>query len=157
MAIEIERKYLVKTIGFLGNFKGTRLLQGYIFETEKCVARVRLSHKKAWLTLKGATRGLERDEFEYQIPHKEAHQILTKFCEGRMVDKTRYELKDKDFCWEIDVFHGENEGLYLAEVELKTVDQGFILPTWLGKEVSHDTRYFNSQLARNPYKKWSET
>jgi len=157
LATEIERKYLVKTLDFLGDLKGTRLLQGYVFETEMCVARVRLSNENAWLTLKGPTSELEREEFEYQIPPKEARQILKSFCAGRVIDKTRYEIEYHDICWEIDVFHGENAGLYLAEVELETVDQRLIFPSWLGKEVSHDTRYFNSHLALNPYQEWLET
>ena len=156
MVTEIERKYLVKTLDFLGDCKGKRLSQGYVYESEVCLARIRLSNENAWFTLKGKTSGLERDEFEYQIPLEDARQILKKFCKVRIVYKTRYEYVYDDICWDIDVFHGENEGLCLAEVELERADQTFIIPTWLDKEVSYDARYFSSQLARNPYKNWSE-
>ena len=156
MAIEIERKYIVKNLDFLSNIEGIRFLQGYIFQTDKCVARVRLSNENAWFTLKGPTRELERDEFEYEIPLKDARQILNRFCVEQVVDKTRYKVYCNDICWEIDVFHGENEGLCIAEVELETIDQQFAFPIWLGEEVSQDSRYFNSQLARNPYKEWME-
>ena len=154
MAIEIERKFLVKSPewkeigGLFVNIK-----QGYLsLEVEKIV-RVRSMGYKAFLTVKGKNVGITRQEFEYEIPVADAEAML-KMCKDDIVEKTRYSIFGKPG-WEIDVFHGRNEGLVLAEIELPKADKVIDIPLWIGKEVSHDSRYYNSNLIDNPYCFWS--
>jgi adenylate cyclase len=157
MAIEIERKYLVKSMDWkVKADAGTRLLQGYMANTEKVAIRVRIASKQAWLTLKSASSGIRRLEFEYPLPVADAKQILDEFCLGQVIHKTRYRLPLGGHVWEIDVFHDVNEGLVLAEIELKNEQENFTLPDWIGQEVSGDKRYYNANLSQNPYSGWSE-
>lgn len=152
MAKEIERKFLVKE-GAWRNEKGTQYRQGYLNSVKERVVRVRTIDDKAYLTIKGLTVGASRLEFEYEIPRPDADQLLD-ICEKPLIEKTRYIVVEGEFVWEIDEFIGENEGLIVAEVELESEDQDFPRPAWVGKEVTGDPRYFNSNLIKNPYKMW---
>lgn len=154
MAKEIERKFLIKENGFWDSqARGARIVQGYLsFDPERTV-RVRISDGKGFLTIKGKSVGISRDEYEYPIPVDEAEALL-KLCLPSLIDKTRYRIEFGGHCWEVDRFHGDNEGLLLAEVELKDEDEVVELPPWLGKEVSHDSRFFNAALAKNPFTHW---
>ncbi len=114
---------------------------------------MRTINDKGYLTIKGLTVGASRLEFEYEIPRPDADQLLD-ICEKPLIEKTRYIVVEGEFVWEIDEFIGENEGLIVAEVELESEDQDFPRPAWVGKEVTGDPRYFNSNLIKNPYKMW---
>ena len=156
MALEIERKYLIdlEKIGTLEN--GIRIKQGYLSTDKNTVVRVRVKNDKAYLTIKGANNGISRLEFEYEIPFDEANEMLDNLCKKPVIDKTRYIIKHDIHIWEIDVFYGDNEGLVVAEVELKDENEKINLPSWIKEEVTSDNRYFNSNLMKYPYKDWIE-
>lgn len=153
MPLEIERKFLVSGEGWRLN-KGSRYSQGYLNQDKERTVRVRLTDKQAFLCVKGITKGVSRKEFEYGIPTDDAEQLL-KICEGQIIEKIRHIVIHKGLKWEIDEFLGENSGLVIAEVELNSEDQIFDKPEWLGREVTGDPRYFNSNLAANPFSKWN--
>lgn len=154
MGQEIERKFLVKSEVYKTLTLGLRYMQGYLNSQEERIVRVRSAGEKGYLTVKGITSGVSRLEFEYEIPVNDAIEMLNKLCEKPIIDKNRYRVKIGDLYWEIDEFHGENEGLVVAEVELKYEDQKFDKPEWIGEEVTGDPKYFNSNLFRNPYRNW---
>jgi len=157
MAVEIERKYLVNSMVWKSQVdEGTKLFQGYMANTQKAAIRVRIAGERAWLTLKSASTGIRRLEFEYSLPIADAEQILDEFCLGQVIHKTRYRLPLGGHVWEIDVFHDANEGLVMAEIELENELENFTLPDWIGQEVSGDKRYYNSYLSQNPYSGWPE-
>lgn len=120
---------------------------------EKRIVRVRIKGEKAYLTIKGANQGATRPEFEYPIPLIDARELLA-MCDGTIVGKIRHDYEFEGFTWEIDVFHGENEGLVVAEIELGSEDDVFSRPDWVAAEVTDDPRYFNSQLAEYPFGQW---
>ena len=152
MAKEIERKFRVKE-GFWRSAKGTTFRQGYLNSVKERVVRVRLKNDKGYLTIKGLTVGATRLEFEYEIPRRDAEQLLD-LCEKPLIEKTRFKIEESGFSWEIDEFFGENQGLIVAEVELESEDQDFPRPDWVLEEVTGDPRYFNSNLIKKPYKMW---
>jgi CYTH domain-containing protein len=154
MANEIEHKYLVKPGLWKPADAGVAYRQGYLSSVKERVVRVRIAGDQAFLTIKGVTRGLTRREFEYPIPVADADALLTEICEKPLVEKTRYREKVGHHVWEIDVFHGDNDGLVLAEIEVASEAESFELPAWAGAEVSADARYFNSNLGVNPYRNW---
>ena len=154
MGIEIERKFLIDTekLGTLEN--GYQIKQGYIQTVDYTTVRVRIRDKDAFLTIKGKSEGATRLEFEYPIPLKDANDMLDNLCQTSFIDKTRYLLKHEGHVWEIDIFEGENKGLVVAEIELKSEDEAFTFPNWVTQEVTDDNRYFNSNLIENPYLNW---
>lgn len=155
--IEIERKFLVSSDAFKTKaFKENTIAQGYLSSVPERTVRVRIKGDKGFLTIKGASNesGLSRFEWEKEIPLDEATALL-KLCEKGVIDKTRFEVKMENHVFEIDEFHGENEGLVMAEIELESETETFEKPNWLGKEVTNDNRYYNSYLSKNPYKNWS--
>lgn len=156
MGVEIERKFLVLTDKISYESAGELYEQGYLNSDKKRVVRVRLSAAGAYMTIKGLPKGLIRPEFEYEIPLEDARFLLDHICEQPIIVKTRYKLQFDQHLWEVDVFHGENEGLVVAEVELESIDETFKKPAWVGEEVSNDWRYFNSNLLINPYRKWHQ-
>jgi CYTH domain-containing protein len=157
MAREIERKFLVRQAAWHPDpARGTRYRQGYLSTEPARVVRVRAAGEHGYLTIKGLTRGIERSEFEYEIPLRDAHAMLDTLCVRPLVEKTRFREEVGGLMWEVDVFDGENAGLVMAEVELPSPDTPISAPPWLGDEVSHDERYFNSNLARNPYREWGK-
>jgi len=153
---EIERKFLVTDLGWKQKGQGRRFRQAYLSTDKQRVVRVRVVDDDAWLTIKGQTSGITRLEFEYAIPVEDAEHMLESLCHQPVIDKTRYLLKHGDHTWEIDEFHGANEGLVVAEIELDSEEEHFERPEWLGEEVSGDPRYFNSNLIAHPYREWSE-
>ena len=153
MAAEIERKFLVADDSWRDGTAGVRIAQGYLSQDPDRTVRVRLAGERAWLTIKGRTEGITRAEFEYAIPADDA-QALLGLCLPSVIDKTRHEVSFGGHLWEIDVFHGDNEGLVIAEVELADESISPELPPWVGAEVSLDARYFNSCLAAQPYARW---
>lgn len=153
--LEIERKFLVK-----GNFKqevasSSRIVQGYICSVPGKSVRIRIRGEKGYLTIKGASdeKGMSRYEFEQEIPLTDAEQLLS-LCEPGVIDKVRYLVDCGGHTWEVDEFHGDNEGLLVAEIELVSEDEAFERPDWLGDEVTGDRKYYNSMLAKHPYKEW---
>ena len=154
MGKEIERKFLVKKDIWRPKSKGSLYRQGYLSAVKERVVRVRVARDKGFLTVKGITKGFSRLEFEYEIPIKDAYQMLDTVCERPLIEKTRYREEHKGMIWEIDVFLGDNQGLVLAEVELESETQQFSLPDWIGEEVSEDPRYFNVNLLKNPFSQW---
>ena len=155
MALEIERKFLV-TPGAWQQAPGVLYRQGYLNRDKTRTVRVRVAGDVAFLTIKGVSVGATRAEFEYPIPLPDAQALLA-LCDGPLIEKTRHVLTYEDTTWEVDVFAGDNAGLVVAEVELTAEDQPFARPDWLGEEVTHDARYFNSNLATQPYCLWGTT
>ena len=154
MAKEIERKFLID-MSYVNELSGgRRISQGYISTSDKTVVRVRIKGDEAFLTLKGEIKGFTCSEYEYQIPLADAEKIIDELCSDGTVDKTRYEVAHGGHTWEIDVFHGKNEGLAVAEVELQDESENIELPKWVVREVTGDVKYFNVSLLNNPYSKW---
>ena len=151
---EIERKFLLSSDAWRGKSQGRYLCQGYLSVNPDCTVRVRIAGDKAFLTIKGRNAGPVRTEFEYSIPLKEARAMLQELAQRPVIEKTRYNIPHEGFIWEVDEFHGENQGLLLAELELEDENQPFIRPDWIGEEVTGDPRYYNSNLATAPYKSW---
>ena len=154
MGKEIERKYLIDLGAWKPQDAGIHFKQGYLNSQKERVVRVRIEGTIAKLTIKGITTGVTRAEFEYTIPVEDAAILLDNLCEQPLIDKHRHKEVHGGKTWEIDVFHGENEGLVVAEIELKSETETFPKPDWAGDEVSSDPRYFNSNLLKNPYKSW---
>jgi adenylate cyclase len=154
MAKEIERKFLVKGDAWKKAARVIAYRQGYLSLVKERVVRVRTIEKKGFLTVKGITKGVSRSEFEYEISVEDANIMLDEICEKPLIEKKRYKIAVGALVFEVDEFFGENEGLIVAEVELKDERQRVDLPDWIGAEVSGDPRYFNSNLIRHPYKKW---
>ena len=157
MAQEIERKFLVS-----GDFKKeaygfVRITQGYLNSVPQRVVRVRVKGEKGYITIKGAAdeSGVSRFEWEQEISLQDARSLL-QLAEPGIIDKTRYLIKNTDsqHIWEVDEFHGDNEGLVIAEIELSAENEPFDRPNWLGKEVTGDKRYYNSYLSKNPFNTW---
>ncbi|MBW6498650.1 MAG: CYTH domain-containing protein [Bacteroidales bacterium] len=155
MSHEIERKFLVK-----GDFKPfvsqqTRIVQGYLSSVPERTVRVRVKGDKGFLTVKGigSESGATRYEWEKEIPLEEAQELM-KICEPGVIDKTRFLVKAGNHTFEVDEFYGENQGLIIAEVELSSEDEVFEKPDWLGMEVTGYTKYYNSMLMKNPYRRW---
>ena len=154
--LEIERKFLVVSNAFKNEaFTQNCISQGYLSSVPGRTVRVRVKGNKGFLTIKGPSNesGLSRFEWEKEITLDEAKSLL-ELCEDGVIDKTRFEVKMGNHVFEIDEFYGENEGLIIAEIELKSETEPFEKPNWLGEEVTHDIRYYNSYLSKNPYKNW---
>jgi len=156
---EIERKFLVKNMNWMEGAQCKKYRQGYFPVAPNTISmRVRICEREAFLTIKSKQQGqgFTRKEFEYEIPVNDAEIILDTICLKPTIEKTRYLLRYDSNLWEIDVFHGENEGLVIAEIELESETQQIILPDWVGKEVTCDLKYYNSMLVRYPFAKWSK-
>lgn len=155
MAQEIERKFLVKGDFKPFAYKSSRVIQGYLCSVPERAVRVRVKGEKGFLTIKGIgnKEGTSRYEWEREIPVSEAEELL-KICEPGVIDKTRYLVKQGNHTFEVDEFYGENEGLVVAEIELKSETDVFEMPDWLGKEVTGDVRYYNVMLMKNPFTTW---
>lgn len=155
MQIETERKFLVLDDGYKAQAVELHLLrQGYIAHDAGRSVRVRILDDKGILTVKGPFIGLgSRPEWEKEISLKEAEELFL-ICKPGSIDKTRWIVPAGERCFEVDEFHGENEGLVMAEIELESQDEAFERPSWLGEEVTGNPRFYNGYLARNPFKNW---
>ena len=155
MPQEIERKFLVTGEYKSQAYAQSRIVQGYISSARGRTVRIRIRDDKGYLTIKGASNasGTSRYEWEKEIPLDEA-QDLMKLCEPGIIDKTRYLVRSGHHTFEVDEFYGENEGLTVAEVELASEDEPFVKPAFIGKEVTGDVRYYNSQLRMRPFTTW---
>lgn len=154
--IETERKFLVKD----GSYKDVateshRMTQGYICNESGRTVRIRISDRHAWITIKGPSseNGLSRFEWEKEIPFEEAGELM-KLCKEGIIDKTRHIVPYKGHTFEVDEFHGDNDGLTIAEIELENESEPFGRPEWLGQEVTGDRRYYNSMLTLHPFREW---
>lgn len=167
MGKEIEHKFLVKNNRYRELAEGIPYCQGYIPTLNGMTVRVRLAGTKGFLTFKDHAIGLTRHEFEYEIPADEAQQILDLMCSGPKIEKHRYIIPAGEgltstnqtvegLHWEIDEFHGDNEGLVVAEIEVPEENTTFARPEWIGQEVTGDHRYYNSQLCKKPFKEWNK-
>jgi adenylate cyclase len=156
MGLEIERKFLVdhEKWKHVIKPKGTPYRQGYLLNDNLRTIRVRVTDKKGYITLKGATSGISRKEFEYAIPLVDGVELLDDFAKSH-VEKVRFRIRFKGKLWEVDEFSGDNTGLILAEIELKDEKEGFDKPAWITREVSDDERYYNSNLSVKPFSKWA--
>jgi CYTH domain-containing protein len=156
MGTEIERKFLLASDEWRTLTEGVLYRQGYLSSDKERTVRVRVIDRQGYLTVKGAGVGNSRQEFEYEIPLQDAEEMLNELCIKPLIEKKRYTIEYNGCTWEIDEFLGENSGLIIAEIELESEEQSFDLPAWIGREVSGDPRYFNSNLAENPYCDWRE-
>lgn len=156
MGKEVERKFVVDVQTWKPQAPGVHFKQGYLNSAKERVVRVRIEGDLAKLTIKGQNVGVSRSEFEYSIPVDDAGALLDHLCEQPLIDKHRHKEVHGGKLWEIDVFHGENEGLVVAEIELQSEDEAFEAPQWAVREVSSDPRYFNSNLLKHPFKSWTE-
>ena len=156
MGVEIERKFLVRGDGYKAeSHEAVRITQGYLSSVPERSVRVRIRGEKGFITIKGAgdASGVARYEWEKEIALNDAEELL-RLCEPGVIEKTRYLVTMDGFTFEVDEFHGDNEGLVMAEVELPVSDACFPRPAWLGQEVTGDPRYYNVMLKQHPFKTW---
>jgi adenylate cyclase len=148
VGVEIERKFLVDHEKWknLKKAAGTHYRQGYLVDEENLTVRVRSAGKKGFITIKGRNTGITRKEFEYKLPAQDAAELIEGFAKSEFAGHL----------WEVDEFFGDNEGLIMAEIELKSETEEFEKPVWIINEVSDDDRYYNSNLSKNPYKNWGK-
>jgi len=154
MALEIERKFLVKNSDYKRLAEAVFYQQGYLSNNEKSVVRIRIAGDKGFVTIKEQSVGLSRQEFEYEIPRNDARTLLDQLCEQPTIRKKRYKIPFNSLIWGVDEIDDNNEGLIIAEVELISEDQSFEKPPWVGEEVTGDARYYNVNLIKNPFNKW---
>ena len=155
MAIEIEHKFLLANNRWRSKvIRSTRYKQGYLASNSSVSIRIRISDTEAWINIKQAVIGNQRDEYEYTIPLSEAEEIINNLCQKPLIDKTRHLVPYQQHTWEIDEFYGDNHGLIVAEIELSANDEVFEKPDWLGKEVTLEHKYYNNQLAKKPFLSW---
>lgn len=154
--IEIERKFLVISDAYKSEaFHQSRIVQGFLNSHKERTVRVRIQGDNGFLTIKGISSadGLSRFEWEKELSVKECEALL-KLCEKGIIEKIRYEIKLGNHIFEVDEFYGDNKGLVIAEIELSNETEAFEKPSWLGKEVTGEIRYYNSQLSKQPYIAW---
>jgi adenylate cyclase len=157
MAIEIEHKFLLANDDWRELVShSVRYCQGYMSSQPTSSIRIRISDTTAWLNIKSATIGTQRLEYEYEIPLTDANEMLAQLCKKPIIEKVRHFVTYDNKLWEIDEFSGDNAGLIVAEIELNSLNESFKKPSWLGTEVTDDKRYYNNNLAINPYSQWSD-
>lgn len=153
--MEIERKFLVVGDAWRKGARGTFYRQAYLVASVDLVVRVRVAGERACLTIKGRKTGLSCPEYEYPIPVAEAQDMIERLSPRPLIEKIRYTVDFMGINWAIDEFSGENKGLVMAEVELEKEYQAIELPGWVGREVSYDPKYWNMNLMKHPYGRWS--
>ena len=156
MAVEIERKFLVKTMPSKEISISKKIKQGYIINGKHNIVRVRRKDNDHFVTIKGNTIGITRLEFEYPIPRKDAEDMFDNLCGHNIIEKTRHYVHNAGHTWEIDEFHGNNQGLIVAEIELESEKEKFEVPDWVGDEVTQDLRYYNMNLTIHPFLDWKK-
>lgn len=156
MGLEIEKKFLITGDGWRVLGKGKEYCQGYLSSRDGTTVRVRIIEERGIITIKGPNEKGSKAEFEYDIPLADARDMLDNLCRKPLIEKTRYKVPFGGFTWEVDEFKGDNEGLVFAEIELDSLDQVFEKPDWIGREVTDDGKYYNSNLVAYPYKDWKE-
>ena len=156
MPVEIERKFTIANDSWRSMVNASRRVKQGYFASQGPTMRLRVQSNEAFLTIKGPTTGLSRDEYEYAIPVQDAEEMLQAFCIQPYIDKTRHLVAHDGLTFEVDEFHGANAGLIVAEVELQSENQTFSRPDWLGEDVSMDTRYRNLALVFHPFSHWEK-
>jgi CYTH domain-containing protein len=154
--MEIERKFIVLNSNYKTQGSSSLISQGYLNSDKSRTVRIRIYGDNAFITIKSKVVGISRQEFEYPIPVEDARFMMDELCEKPVIQKIRYKILYKENIWEVDEFLGENEGLVIAEIELKSEDQKFETPDWIGKEVTGELKYYNSSLIKNPYNGWKK-
>ena len=154
MGVEIERKFLLSGDGWMRLGEPVFFRQGYLSSDKQRVVRVRIEGDRAVITIKGANRGATRGEWEYESPVADAAELLDGLCEQPLIEKYRRRIPFGGHVWEVDEFLGVNAGLVVAEIELASEDEAFEKPDWVGEEVTHDLRYLNSNLIKQPFTTW---
>lgn len=154
MGIEIERKFLIKEKPFSIAKRSLKINQGYIINEKSKVIRVREKGDDYFLTIKGNNIGISRLEYDFPISKEDAKELIFHFCKTTLIEKTRHYIEHKGHTWEVDEFHGKNNGLIVAEIELESEDEKFEIPDWVGEEVTQDDRYYNMNLAIHPFTSW---
>jgi len=154
MAIEIERKFLIKEKPFSIAKRSLKINQGYIINEKSKVIRVREKGDDYFLTIKGNNIGISRLEYDFPISKEDAKELIFHFCKTTLIEKTRHYIEHKGHTWEVDEFHGKNNGLIVAEIELESENEKFEIPDWVGEEVTQDDRYYNMNLAIHPFTSW---
>ncbi len=154
MGTEIERKFLVIGEAWRALAEPVHYRQGYLSIAKTCTVRVRTAGDRAALTVKGASIGVTRSEYEYEIPPDDAEEMIGRLCQQPAIEKNRYRIPIGEVVWEVDEFLGANLGLVVAEVELTSEDQAFDKPDWIGREVTGDPKYFNANLVACPFSAW---
>lgn len=156
MAYEIERKFLLVSDAWREQvYRTIHIQQAYLCNTDKASLRIRTADDKGYFSSKSMTRDIRRHEFEYEIPLHDAEFMLLHMCQGSVIKKDRHLVKIDQHIWEIDEFYDDNAGLIVAEIELGHEQEAFTRLSWVGEEVSTETRYFNMSLIDNPYKNWT--
>ena len=156
MAREIERKFLLKSDEWRAHVRqSSPMTQGYLVSGARLSVRVRIAGREAWLNIKAGGLVASRQEYEYPVPLGEARELLA-LAEGPLIDKTRHFVEHGGRTWEIDEFHGANEGLVVAELELESEGAAFARPPWLGIEVTELRRYYNVCLVTHPFSAWTD-
>lgn len=156
MATEIERKFLLLNSDWREEvYAQKQISQGYLSSVPERTVRIRISDQKGIITIKGKSQGTSRVEFEYEIPLTDAIALIP-LCERPIIQKVRYLVKAEGKIWEIDEFTGDNDGLIVAEVELESENESIMIPSWVGKEVSSERRFFNASLIKYPYSQWAD-
>jgi adenylate cyclase len=158
--LEIEARFLVTKDTWRDKGKPTEIAQGYLSTEDQRVVRIRVEGDRAALTLKGKSSGLQQEEFEFPLDDAaKARKVIEKFSVAPPILKTRHVVKENGFRWEIDEFHGRNEGLVIAEAELANVADRARLekskPAWLGRDITNDFKYRNNRLAERPFLDWA--
>ncbi len=153
MPLEIERKFLVTSYTYRDNSQSSNIKQAYLYTEEKMSIRVRIDGRQGSLAIKSKISDRVNRQYEYNIPVDEARSLMN-LGELPFIRKTRYQVKYKGHIWEVDEFHGDNDGLIVAEIELDSENDIFKRPPWIGEEITADYRYLNSSLAVNPFGKW---
>lgn len=156
MGREIEKKFLIADNSWRGIAEGIPYRQGYLNSEKGRTVRIRTINERGILTIKGPDESGVKLEYEYDIPIGDAREMLDRLCYRPLIEKVRYCIPFAGFYWEVDEFKGENEGLFIAEIELEFVGQYFDKPAWIGREVTGDARYYNANLVHNPYSRWRE-
>lgn len=154
MGVEIERKFLLASDAWRGLGQPVLLRQGYLSSNPDRTVRVRIEGGSGTITVKGRSTGATRAEWEYPIPLEDAADLLDRLCEQPLIEKYRHRISVASHVWEVDEFLGANQGLVVAEIELASETEAFDKPAWVGQEVTHDRRYFNSSLIKAPYSSW---
>lgn len=155
MAVEIEHKYLVKREAWAKAVphKSVSLQQAYLLADPEKTIRVRIMDSSAYMTIKGKSQGASRLEYEYEIPLNDALELIRNFS-SNLVEKVRHYVAFEGKTWEVDEFKGANEGLLVAEIELGSGEESYVLPEWAERNVTHDQRYANSNLSIKPFSTW---
>lgn len=155
MPLEIEHKYLVdsKKWELVIPEKSDLIKQGYLSTDPNKTIRIRTKGNQGFITVKGKSLTASRPEYEYEIPLHEAEEMLQAFC-NQWIEKIRHYITHENKRWEVDVFHGENQGLIVAEIELESETEPYSIPEWATENITFDRRFSNSSLSVHPYSKW---